>query len=131
MRAFVPIRSGNKIVGAVAVGILLDNIKTAVFKSLLTSYIGIGVGLLVGVIGAVFLARQVKKTLFGLEPEEIAKLLREREAMLESVREGILAINDRAEIVVANQAAIHLFRRAGLAGNPSDNRSMLIYHPHL
>ena len=57
MRAFVPIRSGNKIVGAVAVGISLDNIKTAVFKSLLTSYIGIGVGLLVGVIGAIFLAK--------------------------------------------------------------------------
>jgi len=118
MRAFVPIRDGEEIVGVVAVGILLDNIQSTVFTSVQSTYIGIGAGLLMGVIGAVILARRVKQTLFGLEPEEIAKLIREREAMLESVREGIVAINDKEEIVVANQAAIHLFRRAGLAENP-------------
>ena len=118
MRAFVPIWDGKELVGVVAVGILLDNIQSTVFASVQTSYIGIGAGLLMGVIGAVFLARRVKQTLYGLEPEEIAKLLREREAMLESVREGIVAINDKEQIVVANQAAIHLFRRAGLAENP-------------
>ncbi|NYF23715.1 DcuS/MalK family sensor histidine kinase [Sporosarcina sp. JAI121] len=118
MRAFVPIRNGEQIIGVVSVGILLDNIQSTVLHSVRASYIGIGAGLLIGIIGAFFLARRVKQTLFGLEPREIANLLREREAMLESVREGVIGINDKEEIIVANQAAIHLFRRAGLLENP-------------
>ncbi|MCZ2258384.1 DcuS/MalK family sensor histidine kinase [Sporosarcina sp. G11-34] len=131
MRAFAPVWSGNEIVGVVAVGILLDQIQLTVFQSVQTSYIGIGVGLLIGVIGAIFLARRVKQTLFGLEPREIAKLLREREAMLESVREGIVAINDKEEIVVANQAAIHLFQQAGLAEHPIGQKVQTYLPPSL
>ncbi|WP_172372134.1 DcuS/MalK family sensor histidine kinase [Sporosarcina jiandibaonis] len=118
LRAFVPIYAENELVGVVSVGISSENIRAAVFQSLRTSYIGIGIGLLIGVIGAFLLARQVKRTLYGLEPEEIAKLLGEREAMLESVKEGIIAINDRGEIVVANQAASQLFQQAGVLENP-------------
>lgn len=118
MRAFVPIWSDNQLVGVVAVGILMDNIRSTVFQSVKTSFIGIGIGLLIGLLGAVLLARKVKRTLFGLEPNEIAQQLREREAMLEAVRDGVIAINDRAEIVLANQAAVTLFRNAGLGENP-------------
>ena len=118
LRAFVPIYDDHELVGVVSVGILSENIQAAVIQSLRTSYIGIGVGLLIGIIGAFLLARQVKRTLYGLEPDEIAKLLRERDAMLESVKEGIIAVNDKAEIIVANQAANQLFREAGLMGNP-------------
>lgn len=118
MRAFAPIWSEGEIVGVVAVGILMDNIRSTAFQSVKTSFIGIGFGLLIGLFGAVLLARKVKKTLFGLEPGQIAQQLREREAMLESVREGIIAINDAAEIVLANQAAVTLFRRAGIGEEP-------------
>ena len=118
LRAFVPIYAENELVGVVSVGILSENIQAAVFQSLRTSYIGISIGLLIGVIGAFLLARQVKRTLYGLEPEEIAKRLGERDAMLESVKEGIIAINDKAEIVIANQAASQLFQQAGLIEKP-------------
>lgn len=118
LRAFVPIYAENELVGVVSVGILSENIQAAVFQSLRTSYIGIGIGLLIGIVGAFLLARQVKQTLYGLEPEEIAKLLGERDAMLESVKEGIIAINDQGEIVVANQAACQLFHQSGLIENP-------------
>lgn len=118
MRAFVPVWAEGEIVGVVAVGILLDNIQLTVFESVKTSYIGIGAGLLIGMVGAFLLASRVKRTLFGLEPKEIAQILREREAIFESVREGIVAIDERGEIVVANQAAFHFFQRAGLDGDP-------------
>ncbi|QUW23107.1 two-component system sensor histidine kinase DcuS [Sporosarcina sp. Marseille-Q4063] len=118
LRAFVPIYAENELVGVVSVGILSKNIQAAIFQTLRTSYIGIGIGLLIGVVGAFILARQVKRTLYGLEPEEIAKLLSERDAMLESVKEGIIAIDDKGEIVVANQAASQLFYQAGVMENP-------------
>ncbi|MDS9471572.1 DcuS/MalK family sensor histidine kinase [Sporosarcina pasteurii] len=114
LRAFVPIYHEHELVGVVSVGVLSENIQAAVFESLKTIYIAIGVGLLVGIIGAFLLARQVKKTLYGLEPKDIAKRLGERDAMLESVKEGILAMNDEGEIIVANQAANQIFQKAGI-----------------
>src|SRR5699024_7335242 len=83
-------------------------------------YIGTAAGIVVGGIGAVLLARRVKQTLYGLEPREIAQLFQERNAMLASVREGIIAINEKDRIVIANNAAKDLFHRAGLSGNPLD-----------
>src|SRR5699024_11085099 len=81
---------------------------------------GTAAGIVVGGIGAVLLARRVKQTLYGLEPREIAQLFQERNAMLASVREGIIAINEKDRIVIANNAAKDLFHRAGLSGNPLD-----------
>ncbi len=118
MRAFVPIWDGNRQIGVVAVGILLENIQHVVKQNQKSVYIGILIGLLIGIIGAFFLARKVKRTLFGLEPGEIAQLLHEREAMLASLREGMIAINENQEIIVANNAALRLFRKAHLGKHP-------------
>lgn len=119
LRAFTPIVSSTgEQVGAVAVGILLNNVNQAVIQSRLIIYIGVGFGLLVGVIGALFLARKIKNIMFGLEPREIAKMLEERSAMLQSVREGILAIDADSRITLANAAALRLFNQAGILGDP-------------
>jgi CitB family two-component system sensor histidine kinase MalK len=128
MRAFVPIWNGDKQVGVVAVGILMDKVEDAVFSSQYIIYLGIGAGLVVGGIGAILLARRVKQTLYGLEPKEIAQLFQERDAMLSSVREGIIAINEQGLIVIANQAAMELFRKAGLSENPV-GRHVVSYLP--
>ncbi|TGE31939.1 DcuS/MalK family sensor histidine kinase [Desulfosporosinus sp. Sb-LF] len=119
LRAFTPIvtPTGNQ-VGAVAVGILLNNVNQAVAQSRLIIYICVGFGLLVGVIGALFLARKIKNIMFGLEPKEIAKMLEERSVMLQSVREGILAIDADSRITLANAAALRLFNQAGILGDP-------------
>ncbi|RSL33580.1 two-component system sensor histidine kinase DcuS [Salibacterium salarium] len=119
LRSFVPIEDedGSQI-GVVSVGILLDNVESVMMDRQQMVYIGSAVGLFVGTIGAVFLARRVKQTLHGLEPREIAQHLQEREAMLASVREGIIAINEDGTIVVANDAARGIFQRAGLMKNP-------------
>lgn len=90
MRAFTPIKNSHgKQVGAVAVGISLENVTKAVHKGRMGIVIGTLIGILIGVIGAVGLARYIKKILLGLEPFAIAKLLEERSSMLQSVREGI------------------------------------------
>lgn len=118
MRAFVPIRNGTEQVGVAAVGILLDNVEEAVFRSQVIVYVGTGIGLVIGAVGAIFLSRRVNRSLHGLEPQEIGQLLQERDAMLASVREGIIAINEENEIVVANDTALDIFHHAGLSGNP-------------
>lgn len=119
MRSFTPVRDANgKQIGAVSVGISLESVTKAVHKSRTTIFIGTVIGILIGVIGAFILARYIKKILLGLEPSAIAKLLEERSAMLESVREGILAIDQSGKITLVNRAARKLFQKTGLDGDP-------------
>ncbi|EJV57518.1 two-component system sensor histidine kinase DcuS [Bacillus mycoides] len=115
MRVFIPVFSetGEQL-GAVAVGISADNVKERVKESRHIMYIGVGVGVLVGIIGAILLARHIKKSLFGLEPHRIAKILEERNTMLQSVKEGIIAVDKEAKVTLINNEAKRLFKKSGL-----------------
>lgn len=118
MRAFTPIKNAQgEQIGAVAVGISLKSVTEAVRKGQMGIAIGTLIGILIGVIGAVVLARYFKKILLGLEPFAIAKLLEERSSMLQSVREGIIAIDQEGKITLVNKAASKLFQKAGLDEN--------------
>lgn len=115
LRAFTPVyNSEGKQVGAVAVGILLNTVQETVNQSRSRTYLGMGFGLLIGIIGAILLAKKIKKIMFGLEPAEIAKLLQERSAMLESTREGILAADSAGKVTLANAEALRLFKQVGV-----------------
>ncbi|MED3563833.1 DcuS/MalK family sensor histidine kinase [Bacillus xiapuensis] len=119
LRYFTPIKDANgRQIGAVAVGISLSNIQKAVHKSRTGVFIGTVIGILIGILGAVMLARYIKEILLGLEPFAIAKLLEERSAMLQSVREGIVAVDQESKVTLVNRAALKLFEKAGLEGNP-------------
>lgn len=120
LRAFTPIFSSNgKQIGAVAVGISLDKVKHDVENSKKVIYLAVIFGILIGVIGAVILARKIKKSMFGLEPFEIGKLLEERSAMLQSTKEGILAVDQDARITLINNEALRLLKEAGIKENPA------------
>ncbi|EJS64799.1 hypothetical protein ICY_04082 [Bacillus cereus BAG2X1-3] len=115
MRVFIPVFSDTgEQLGVVAVGISADNVKERVKESRYIMYIGVGVGLLVGIIGAILLARHIKKSLFGLEPHRIAKILEERNTMLQSVKEGIIAVDKEAKVTLINNEAKRLFKKSGL-----------------
>jgi CitB family two-component system sensor histidine kinase MalK len=119
LRAFCPVYGPDgRQVGAVSVGILLDKVQQAVDQSRAGIYLAILIGLFVGIIGAIILAGNVKKTLFGLEPSAFARLMQERVAMLQSVREGIIAVDKDARITLVNGEGLRLMARAGLTGDP-------------
>lgn len=106
LRGKAPIfdETGN-IIGVISVGFLKTSM-TSTFLEYADSIIGIVlIAIASGAIGSMVLARNIKKTLFGLEPEEIASLYRERNALIESVREGIIMVNKNGEITMANNSA--------------------------
>ncbi len=120
LRSFTPVFDDHhKQIGAVAVGILIKRVNKAVAQSRQIIYISAIFGILVGILGALFLARKIKQILFGLEPIEIAKLLEERSAMLQSAKEGILALDSSGRIRLVNNEAIRLFQAAGFRKNPA------------
>ncbi|CUH97304.1 Sensor histidine kinase MalK [Propionispora sp. 2/2-37] len=117
LRAFVPVyNDSGRQIGVVLVGIMLDSVYQAIANSRSSIYAGIGIGLLVGLTGAVLLARHIKKIMFGLEPFSIARLVEERSAMLQSTREGMIAVDQDGRITLVNDAALQIFAKAGITG---------------
>jgi CitB family two-component system sensor histidine kinase MalK len=109
LRAFVPVVTPEgKQVGVVVVGVLMDDIKILEKETEKTLIVAIIIGMLIGIVGAYLLSQNVKKILFGLEPEAIAKRLEERNAMLQSVYEGILAVDSEGVITLVNAEAIRM-----------------------
>ncbi|MFA9455016.1 MAG: PAS domain-containing protein, partial [Candidatus Aminicenantaceae bacterium] len=96
---------GN-IAGIVSVGYLIEDVKGIIRGHQRSFYPYIGLLLVVGIIGSVVIAGHFKKAILGLEPEEIAGLFTERSAILESIREGIIAIDTGRTITMANQASL-------------------------
>lgn len=119
LRALSPVFADDgRQVGVVLVGIMVESVQAAIDDNRAGIYIGVGVGMLVGVLGALLLARNIKKIMFGLEPFAIAKIFEERSAMLQSVREGILGVDQESRMTIANEEAIRLFQQAGIDSNP-------------
>ncbi|MBM7839711.1 sensor histidine kinase regulating citrate/malate metabolism [Alkalihalobacillus xiaoxiensis] len=114
VRAFEPVYNDEgAIIGAVSVGIATDAIAIAENKVIITSAIGAGISLLVGLVGAFYLANRIKSRLLGLEPQEIARFVNEREAILEAAGEGIIAINDTGNVIAANESALTFLQASG------------------
>ena len=107
LRGIVPVHSGaGEIIGFVAVGHLLSKVEETVWSEQKLIYGYVAVVLLFGVVGAIVIARGLKSAIFGLEPEEIAALYRERSTIIGTIREGVVAIDAEGRLTLVNQAAL-------------------------
>lgn len=108
LRAKVPVFLDGKIVGVVSVGFLADDIEEVIQSYNNQLWFVLLLIMFVAIIVAVFVASYIKKMLFGLEPEEIAHLLFQKETILQSTHEGIIAVNQNGVITMINSAALRL-----------------------
>lgn len=131
IRGKSPIIANEKVIGVVSVGYLQDDIEKEVSSIqrkivLIISFILIG-GLLV----AFFISFNIKKAILGLEPKEIAWMFQEKHAILESIHEGIIAIDVHGKITVVNETAhkiLHIPKDVMLRGRKIEE---VITHTHL
>ncbi len=65
----------------------------------------VALSLIFGSVCANQLARNIKKSIFGMEPKEIASLLDQRTTIIQSTFEGIIALNQEGVITLVNQEA--------------------------
>ncbi len=109
IRGKVPIfNDADEIIGVVSVGYLLENVHKLVWDRQLKVDLLIGILMLIGIFGAVQISGSFKKAIFGLEPEQIARLFSERKTIIESIREGIVAIDREARVTVTNRQALEI-----------------------
>jgi two-component system CitB family sensor kinase len=109
VRAKVPIFGRDRqVIGLVSVGVLESAVSAQLRSDLPVILIPPLGGLAIGVLGSVLLARRIKRQTFGLEPNEIATLLEQREAVLHGIREGTIATDRHGRVTLVNDEARRL-----------------------
>ncbi|MFK3936059.1 ATP-binding protein [Alkalihalobacillus sp. NPDC078783] len=110
IRGKAPVVIEDEIVGFVSVGFLAESINaTALAYERVILFVGLGT-LGLGAIGTFAITKGLKRATLGLEPKEIGRLYEEKQAIVESVGEGLLAMNEKNEITLMNGRAKKLLR---------------------
>ena len=124
--AKVPIRapgsaSGGPVIGEVSAGILEGQVSDQLLHELPTLLLYFACALAIGVVASLTLARRLKRSTFGLELDEIAALVQEREAMLHDIREGVITLDRDGRVTLINDEARRLIPLDGdPVGRPID-----------
>ncbi|WP_227939671.1 ATP-binding protein [Alkalihalobacillus deserti] len=106
IRGKVPVFSNDgEIIGVVSVGFLINDIEMTIGTYVTEIWYWIIICILIGIIGATLISLHVKNSILGLEPDEIGRLFQEREAIFQSIHEGIIAVDKKGRVTMCNQNA--------------------------
>lgn len=107
VRAKVPVRApgSDAVVGEVSVGVGVQVLSARLWDAVLVVML-FGAGALgISAIATAWLVRRLKSQTLGLEPAEMAQLLRDQDAVLYGVEDGVIGIGADGRISVRNKAA--------------------------
>jgi len=106
LRVFTPVYdSQHEQIGVVVVGISLKKVEDQISRGRLNAVWTILFSIFMSSMAIWGLVRVLKRILFGLEPYEISALFEQRQAMLQSLREGVLAVDINGRVTMINQTA--------------------------
>jgi two-component system CitB family sensor kinase len=121
-RGKVPLRSSDgTVVGEVSVGIAAGEVSRRTAELVGDALVFTGCTLLAGLVAAAGFAARLKRQTLGLEPWEMAELLREQEAVLHGVADGVLAVDAAGLVTVCTAEAARLLGTAPVVGTPLDD----------
>jgi len=128
-RAKVPVYapSSDRVVGEVSVGFSSKDILEGLGGSILPIALTAAGALGLGTLASLLLGRRLKRLTLGLEPEEIAALTQDQEAVLRGVDEGVIGVSADRRITVFNREAKRLLGMdiaAEIVGLPLDKASL-------
>ena len=111
VRAFKPIMNDkNQQIGVVLVGQTLQKINHLASRTSQPIWLSLFASLSIAILLAYLLSRNIKKILYGLEPIQMAQLFAERNAIIRTVKEGIVVINRDGLITQINDEEIRILR---------------------
>ncbi|WP_405080340.1 ATP-binding protein [Paenibacillus chitinolyticus] len=114
LRAYVPVMDDqHQQIGVVMAGKLMPSLGQMIWGQrgpfAATAVLSLGFGIL----GSWQLARHMKRQMYDLEPQEIARMFRERTAAFESMHEGAIAVDNSERISIFNDRAKQIFGISG------------------
>ncbi|WP_345356228.1 SpoIIE family protein phosphatase, partial [Actinoallomurus liliacearum] len=135
VRALVPVTDDHgAVVGVVAAGITVKNVARA-WTPQLPITLGSGVAALaLGAAGTALVSRRLRRQTHGLGPAEMTRMYEHHDAVLHSVREGVLITSADGRLLVANDEARRLLglpddaegRPVGELGLPQQMTTLLL-----
>ncbi|HWD05594.1 MAG TPA: sensor histidine kinase [Amycolatopsis sp.] len=128
VRAVVPVfDAGHRVVALVSVGITIAAIS-AELRDRVWPLAGVAAAvLLVGACGGWLVSARLKRQTRGIAPGELSNLFQYHEAVLHSVREGVLLVGGDGRVGLCNDGARALL---GLSGDPAGRPLAELGLPH-
>jgi sensor histidine kinase regulating citrate/malate metabolism len=108
VRTVVPVRRRGEVVGLVAVGITERHVGRVLAARLPWMAAAAAGALLLGGIGTWLVTRRVRRQTHGLAPEELRAMYEYHDAVLHSVREGLLVVDLEGCLHLVNDEAARL-----------------------
>lgn len=128
IRSFYPIYYEGEQVGAVLVALLSDQIQKENERYRNNMEAALVMAVVVGIILAILLSVNIKNSIFGLEPKEIAMLLSEKELILHNIERGLIAIDTDGQVLLCNKRANILLNMCEEDSKPSLLKSSQIVY---
>ncbi|OAE09480.1 MULTISPECIES: sensor histidine kinase [unclassified Pantoea] len=124
LRSKAPIvNAQGQVIGIVSVGYLTRYLEAITFSNMVNILIVAALLLIALFIFSWFFTCNIKKQICSLEPREIGLMVRQQKAMMESIYEGVIVIDEHLRIEVINQAARKLL---GLAQSAEQLRGQSV-----
>lgn len=119
LRGFVPVFNNHKKeIGVISIGMTTNKLSEHLNKMRKSFSISLFISLSVSIIASVFTAYTIKKQMHDLEPNEIAILLEERNAMFENVHDAIIVTDRNNKITLANSSGKFLLKKLAHTDSP-------------
>jgi two-component system cit operon sensor histidine kinase CitA len=124
LRSKAPIGNAQgQVIGIVSVGYLTRYLEAITFSNMVNILIVAALLLIALFVFSWFFTCNIKKQICSLEPREIGLMVRQQKAMMESIYEGVIVIDEHLRIEVINQAARKLL---GLAQSAEQLRGQSV-----
>jgi two-component system CitB family sensor kinase len=109
VRAVVPVRDeSGKVVALVSVGITTDAINQKLLSRAPTVLLPTALALLLAAAGSWLLSRRLRRQTHGLGPAEMTRMYEYHDAVLHSVREGLVVVDRAGRVTLVNDEARRL-----------------------
>ncbi|WP_097027511.1 ATP-binding protein [Clostridium peptidivorans] len=109
--SFVVIRDDKKDpIGFIMAKVLTNNIEIAKYEIVITLILVILSGLLIGSVGSLIISKSVKESLLGYEAEQISKLFIQKQEVLDSLDDGIIAVDENFKVTFYNKGALNILK---------------------
>ncbi|WP_346159170.1 SpoIIE family protein phosphatase [Streptomyces mordarskii] len=110
VRSVVPVKdSHGKVVGLVAAGITIKKVSGAADHQMPLLFGAAAAAMALATAGTALVSRRLRRQTHGLDPAEMTRMYEHHDAVLHSVREGVLIVGGDRRLVLANDEARRLF----------------------
>ncbi|MFF9127100.1 SpoIIE family protein phosphatase [Streptomyces sp. NPDC014889] len=108
VQATVPVRDGARVVALVSAGLQVKHVTSQVYRQI-PIILGAGAAALCLATGVTALVgRRLRRQTHSLAPDEMTRMYDHHDAVLHSVREGVLIVGDDGRLLLANDEAKRL-----------------------